>query len=103
MARSKRVVAVGCPHHITQRGNYRQDVFFSEQDRSVYLSLLAGYAAEHGLRVLGFCRMTNHIHRIAVPGRADYLADAARPRRLVFAVSARQMGQSAEAWLPALG
>ena len=39
MARTKRVVAVGCPHHVTQRGNYRQDVFFSEQDRSVYLSL----------------------------------------------------------------
>ena len=34
MARTKRVVAVGCPHHITQRGNYRQDLFFSEQDRS---------------------------------------------------------------------
>ena len=76
MARTKRVVAVGCPHHITQRGNYRQDLFFSEQDRSVYLSLLSGYAADHGLRILGYCLMTNHIHLIAVPGHADSLARA---------------------------
>ena len=76
MPRTKRVVAVGCPHHITQRGNYRQDVFFSEQDRSVYLSLLAGYAADHDLRILGYCLMTNLIHLIAVPGHADSLARA---------------------------
>lgn len=76
MARTKRVVATGCAHHITQRGNYCQDVFYSEQDRVVYLSLLAGYAAEHELRILGHCLMTNHIHLIAVPGQADSLARA---------------------------
>ena len=27
MPRIARVVAVGYPHHITQRGNYRQDIF----------------------------------------------------------------------------
>lgn len=62
MARTKRVVAVGCPHHITQRGNYRQDVFYSEQDRAVYLSLVAAYAADFELRLLGFTLMTNHVH-----------------------------------------
>ncbi|MCZ2155868.1 MAG: transposase [Bryobacterales bacterium] len=76
MARSKRAMDVGCPHHINQRGNYHQGVFVSGQDRSVYLSLLAGYAVEHDLRVLGFCRITNHIHRIAVPGRVDSLTRA---------------------------
>ena len=76
MARTKRVVAVGYPHHITQRGNYRQDVFFSEQDRAVYLSLVASYAADFDLRLLGFCLMTNHVHWIAVPGRPDSLARA---------------------------
>ena len=30
MPRSKRVVAVGVPHHITQRGNSRQDVFVND-------------------------------------------------------------------------
>jgi len=30
----------GCAHHITQRGNNRQDVFFVDDDRHVYLELL---------------------------------------------------------------
>ena len=33
MPRIARVVAVGYPHHITQRGNYGQDVFIDEEDR----------------------------------------------------------------------
>ncbi len=37
MARLARVVLPGYPHHITQRGNRRQDVFFQDED---YLSFL---------------------------------------------------------------
>ena len=32
MPRISRVVAVGHPHHVTQRGNYRQTVFETDQD-----------------------------------------------------------------------
>ena len=38
MARLARAVAVGIPHHVTQRGNARQDVFFTDRDREVYLN-----------------------------------------------------------------
>ena len=41
MARLARIVAVGMPHHVIQRGNRRQPVFFSDSDRQEYLSLLA--------------------------------------------------------------
>ena len=41
MSRLARTVAVGCAHHITQRGNNRQDVFFVNDDRRVYLELPA--------------------------------------------------------------
>ena len=44
MPRQARVVAVGAPHHITQRGNDRQDVFFLDSDRAAYLALLAHYS-----------------------------------------------------------
>ena len=37
MARMARVVAAGVPHHITQRGNNRQDVFLLDDDRRFYL------------------------------------------------------------------
>ncbi len=41
MARLPRVVLPGYPHHVTQRGNRRQKVFFSERDFRHYRRLLA--------------------------------------------------------------
>ncbi len=41
MPRAARAVADGVPHHITQRGNNRQDVFLVDQERRFYLETLA--------------------------------------------------------------
>ena len=41
MARIARMVIPGYPHHITQRGNRRQETFFSENDYQVYIGLMA--------------------------------------------------------------
>jgi putative transposase len=40
MPRKARIVLEDVPHHITQRGNNQQDVFFVDDDRTVYLELL---------------------------------------------------------------
>ena len=40
MPRALRGVVAGCPHHVTQRGNNRQDVFFVDDDRRVFVELL---------------------------------------------------------------
>jgi putative transposase len=74
MARIARAVAVGAPHHVTQRGNGRQDVFFTDRDREVYLGTLFGYAARYGLRVWGYCLMSNHVHFVVVPERERSMA-----------------------------
>jgi putative transposase len=37
MPRVARVVVPGIPHHVTQRGNNRQHVFFTDDDRRFYL------------------------------------------------------------------
>ncbi len=42
-----RAIAVGYPHHITQRGNYRQTVFTDAEDYAHYLELLVLYARRH--------------------------------------------------------
>lgn len=76
MPRQRRVVLPGRPHHITQRGNNRRDVFFGDTDRQVYLSLLKEYTREYRVDILGYCSMTNHVHLIAVPGDAAALAKA---------------------------
>ncbi|MEN8133510.1 MAG: transposase, partial [Pseudomonadota bacterium] len=41
MARLARVVVAGIPHHITQRGNRRQEVFFRDEDYQKYLDLMS--------------------------------------------------------------
>jgi hypothetical protein len=40
MARIARVVAPALPHHITQRGNRRQETFFCAEDYQVYIGLM---------------------------------------------------------------
>ena len=76
MPRVERIVVPGVPHHVTQRGNNRQEVFFVDDDRRFYLDLLAGQAQRFGLDVLGYCLMSNHIHLIAVPQPEESLAKA---------------------------
>lgn len=76
MPRVARIVVEHVPHHVTQRGNNRQDVFFVDDDRRAYLSLLEERSAAYGLNVLGYCLMTNHVHLIVVPKSPDALARA---------------------------
>lgn len=74
MPRIARVVAVGLPHHITQKGNYHQDVFFDADDRKRYLVWIHDYSLKYGLSILAYCLMRNHVHFIAVPNKDDSLA-----------------------------
>ena len=74
MPRPPRLVIPDLPHHITQRGNYRQQVFFRGEDRRLYLSLLTESSRHHGVSVLAWCLMPNHVHLIAVPRQSTSLA-----------------------------
>ena len=76
MPRNARVVIPDCPHHVTQRGNNRQDVFFTDEDREVYLGMPAEQCERFGLSVEGYCLMTNRVHLVATPRRADSPAQA---------------------------
>jgi hypothetical protein len=55
MPRKPRVVAAGGPHHVTQRGNHRQDILPVDEDSRFYLAALAENRQRYGLRVLGCC------------------------------------------------
>jgi putative transposase len=67
MARLARLVIPGLPHHVTQRGNRRQQTFFNDGDYSAYLELMGDWCREEGVEIWGYCLMPNHIHLIAVP------------------------------------
>src|SRR5579863_3852937 len=74
MARFPRVVVVDVAHHVTQRGNARQVILSSDTDRAAYLELLRHHSELHGLALLGYCLMSNHVHLIVVPRAAEALA-----------------------------
>ena len=74
MPRIARVVAPGIPHHITQRGNYRQNIFLDDTDRVRYLTWLREDSEKYGLKIIAYCLMHNHVHYIAIPEREDSLA-----------------------------
>jgi putative transposase len=74
MPRRSRAIAVGYPHHITQRGNYRQTVFAVADDYTRYMEWLARYSRKYGLDIWAYCLMPNHVHFVGVPGLADSLS-----------------------------
>ena len=74
MPRNARCVLPGIPYHVTQRGTDRQRVFFLNGDREMYLHLLSRHLAGARVRVLAYALMTNHIHAVVIPERADSLA-----------------------------
>jgi REP element-mobilizing transposase RayT len=79
-----RVVVPGIPHHLTQRGNRREDVFFSDDDRQRYLQLLLEYSEKHGLETLAYCLMPNHI-LVCVPEREESLSLVLKPLDMRYA------------------
>ena len=73
MARLPRIVLPGIPHHVTQRGNRREKVFFEDGDYALYLDLLSEAAARAQVAIWSYCLMPNHVHIIAVPSDEDGL------------------------------
>ena len=73
MARLPRIVLPGIAHHVTQRGNRRQRVFFGDADYVCYLDLMAKAAARSGTEIWAYCLMPNHVHMIVVPQDEDGL------------------------------
>ena len=92
MARLARAVFPGLPHHVTQRGNGRQQTFFSDADHRLYRDLLGEHCRAAGVEVWSWVLMPNHVHLILVPADEDGLRRALAPvhRRYAGTVHARQ-------------
>jgi REP element-mobilizing transposase RayT len=92
MARLARVVAPGLPHHVTQRGNRRQQTCFCDEDYECYLELMARFCRAEHVEIWAYCLMPNHVHLIAVPQPADGLRRAIgeAPRRYTRMVYVRE-------------
>ncbi len=74
MPRVARIVVPGYPHHVTQRGNRRQRIFFDVADYQAYLCLISQMRVTAGVDVWAYCLMPNHVHLVVVPQRKQSLA-----------------------------
>lgn len=66
MPRKARFAPPGYWMHIVQRGHQEQSIFRHDDDRQAYLALLAGYAEDRQVQILGYTLMPNHVHLIAL-------------------------------------
>ena len=73
MARLPRLTLPGYPHHVIQRGNNRQPIFFDAADREMMWGLICEYAREQQVAVHAYVLMDNHFHLLATPQKDNGL------------------------------
>ncbi len=97
MARLARIVIPGLPHHVTQRGNRRDTVFFGDEDYRAYLDMLIAAVRKAESEVWAWCLMPNHVHLIIVPSHEDGLRQsvANAHRRYAARINARNRSTGA--------
>jgi len=99
MPRIARVCAVAYPHHITQRGNNKETVFFDDEDRQFYLDTLKFYSQKCGLGIWAYCLLTNHVHILAVPRQDISMSRGIGGANLVYTQYInRKYGRSGRLW-----
>jgi putative transposase len=71
MGRLARIVIPGLPHHVTQRRNRREPIFFENGDQEICRDLLAEQTRRTGVAVWAYCLMPNHVHLVLTPETAE--------------------------------
>ena len=71
MPRRARLSIPGIPWHIIQRGNNRSVCFHAGEDYQFYLHYLDEFATKFGCAIHAYVLMTNHVHLLLTPQRAD--------------------------------
>ena len=84
MPRQARIVIPELAHHITQRGNYRQNIFNNEGNYKQYCKWINEYAEENNVDILAYCLMSNHVHFIAIPKKQEDLSKLFRTTHMRY-------------------
>jgi len=66
MSRVTGIAGMGFPHHITQRDNYRQEVFLDDTDIQQHLFWKEECTSKYHLSIIAYCFMQNHVY-LGVP------------------------------------
>ena len=64
MARPLRIEFAGALYHITSRGDRREVIYDDDEDREVFLAVLAEVVERYNWICHAYCLMTNHYHLV---------------------------------------
>jgi hypothetical protein len=76
MTRLAPMIFSGLPHHVTQRGNRREAIFFEDGDHEIFRDLLAEQTRKAEVEVWAYCLMPNHVHLVLTPKSFEGLGRA---------------------------
>ena len=62
MSRPLRIELAGGLYHVTSRGDRREDIFYSDADRQVWLEILGQVCSRFNWVCHAWCQMSNHYH-----------------------------------------
>jgi putative transposase len=74
MARKVRVEYPGAIYHVMNRGDRREEIFFTDKDRELFLETLAEARERTGWHVFAYCLMPKHFHLVIETPRANLVA-----------------------------
>jgi putative transposase len=64
MGRPHRVEIPGATYHVSTRGSNREPIFWTDEDRWLFLRMVGIVTAKYAWTVLAYCLMTNHFHLV---------------------------------------
>lgn len=64
MARPLRIELAGGVYHVTSRGDRRENIYRSDEDRVEWLAVLGQLCARFNWRCHAWCQMSNHFHLV---------------------------------------
>ncbi len=76
MARQARIVIPNTAHHVSQRGNRGDFVFFKKADYQTYLDIVKEQCDENNIALYSYCLIPNQIHLLVEPRDATTLGKA---------------------------
>jgi len=65
MSRPLRLEFAGAVYHLTSRGNARQKIYLDDEDREIFVEVLARVVSRYGWLCHAYCLMDNHYHLLA--------------------------------------
>jgi putative transposase len=71
MARPLRIELAGGLYHVTSRGDRRENIYFSDEDRLKWLELLGDVCKRFNWRCHAWCQMSNHYHLVVETPEAN--------------------------------